>query len=231
MWGQAGSFVPFSKSADRRGGAALGRPVSVVAALTVGLEGAIPGKEVHKVSEGSGPQRRFGGGCAAAGVNGNCDSAVHPMDDNNGFLQLPGRDGRPIDGQWGGLLGGRYCFKRLIGVGTFAQIIEAEDTLSHAEPRKRVALKVTRAGMQGVGIQESQLLSFLARCPGFHGANVVEAHAAFELGEHWCVLCPALPITWALGAMCPRCAWADAGRPVWCAGAWSWSCCRAHCQT
>jgi hypothetical protein len=62
--------------------------------------------------------------------------------------------------------------------------------LSHTEPKKRVALKVTRAGMQGVGMQESQLLSFLARCPGFHGANIVEAHAAFAFGEHWSSLLP-----------------------------------------
>jgi len=202
-----GAFSLFSKSSRERRVASLGRPVSVVAALTAGLEGVIPpsrpavsaavrpGEDGHESgSPQKEPARRFSSGGAAAGVNGNCDGGANPLDDNNGFLQLPGRDGTPVDRQWGGLLGGRYCFKRLIGVGTFAQIIEAEDTMSYAEPRKRVALKVTRAGLQGVGMQESQLLAFLARSPGFHGANVVEAHAAFELGEHWC-FAPPLPIT------------------------------------
>jgi len=188
----SGAFSPFSKSSRERRVASLGRPVSVVAALTAGLEGVIP--DGHESgSPQKKPARRFSSRGAAAGVNGNCDGGANPLDDNNGFLQLPGRDGTPVDRQWGGLLGGRYCFKRLIGVGTFAQIIEAEDTMSYAEPRKRVALKVTRAGLQGVGMQESQLLAFLARSPGFHGANVVEAHAAFELGEHWCFAPP--PIT------------------------------------
>jgi hypothetical protein len=200
------AFSSFVQEKGRQG-AALARPLSVVAALTAGLESLVSGTDdgaEHGVDEGGGAvgpaglssplwgrqQRRFSSGGAAAGVSDIIDGTACPIDDNNGFLVLPGRDGRPLDGQWGGLLGGRYCFKRLIGVGTFAQIIEAEDTLSHAEPKKRVALKITRAGMQGVGMQESQLLSFLARCPGYHGAHVLEAHAAFPLGEHWCI--PAL---------------------------------------
>jgi hypothetical protein len=198
------AFAAFVKGANR-GGAALGRPLSVVAALTAGLEDVIPGAGGAPGAPGP-ALRRFGRGGAASGGGG--DDAG-PEDDNNGFLVLPGRDGRPLDGHWGGLLGGRYCFRRLIGVGTFAQIIEAEDTLSHAEPRKRVALKVTRAGMQGVGMQESQLLSFLSRCPGFHGANIVQAHAGFALGEHWCVVVrrwPGPPARLpAVGARCCRC--------------------------
>jgi serine/threonine protein kinase len=165
------AFEPFFKGVNR-GTAALGRPLSVVAALTAGLEDVIAAANKNR-----------GGAAAHEG----------PADDNNGFLVLPGRDGRPLEGHWGGLLGGRYSFRRLIGVGTFAQIIEAEDTLSHAEPKKRVALKVTRAGMQGVGMQESRLLSFLSRCPGFQGANIVQAHSAFALGEHWCMVMELLP--------------------------------------
>ena len=189
------SFSPYRGAGSReRGGGQLGRPVSLVAALTAGLEGVIPGVPEEE-EEGAG--REKGAGPSRAGLQPRFSregpggsSAPRPMDDNNGFLVLPGREGRPLEGDWGGLLGGRYCFKRLIGVGTFAQIIEAEDVLSHTEPKKRVALKVTRAGMQGVGMQESQLLSFLARCPGFHGANIVEAHAAFAFGEHWSSLLP-----------------------------------------
>ena len=175
-----GAFAAFAKDAYRRA-ASLRRPVSVVTALTAGLEGVIPGSSAPGMDgQGvpyGGMQRRFQREASS--------SSMCPVDDNNGFLVLPGRDGRPLEGDWGGLLGGRYCFKRLIGVGTFAQIIEAEDMLSQTEPKKRVALKVTRAGMQGVGMQESQLLSFLAGSPGFCGANIVEAHAAFALGEHW----------------------------------------------
>jgi hypothetical protein len=117
-------------------------------------------------------------------------------------------------------------------VGTFAQIIEAEDTLSHAEPRKRVALKVTRAGMQGVGMQESQLLSFLSRCPGFHGANIVQAHAGFALGEHWCVVVRRWPARAPAGGRRPQLPLPlpTAHFPVR-AGAWSWSCSRAPSPT
>ena len=173
MGHDGGAFTPYVSRAgvQTRESATLGRPLSLVVALTAGLEELGGGEE---------PTRRFLGGST-------------PADDNNGFLVLPGRDGRPLDGPWGGLLGGRYRFKRLIGVGTFAQIIEAEDTLSHGEPKKRVAIKVTRAGMQGAGMQEAQLLAFLKRCPGFHGANVVEAHAEFPLGEHWCLVMELLP--------------------------------------
>lgn len=176
-----GAFSAFVKDSEQRA-ATMKRPVSVVAALTAGLEGVIPGgkEDGQGAVEGSskgGVQRRLDRETSS--------SNLCPVDDNNGFLVLPGRDGRPLQGDWDGLLGGRYCFKRLIGAGTFAQIIEAEDVLSQTEPKKRVALKVTRAGMQGVGMQESQLLSFLARSPGFSGANIVEAQAAFALGEHW----------------------------------------------
>jgi hypothetical protein len=196
-WSPSGVFSPWVKSVDRRS-VALGRPVSIVSALTAGLEGVIPGSEGVTSSEladethgsgalsGSTRRSRLGLTTAVGSSDRNCDGAVCPVDDNNGFLVLPtGRDGRQMDGLFGGLIGGRYRYKRLIGMGTFAQILEAEDMLSRSEPRKRVAIKVTRAGMQVVGMQESQILSYLARCPGFHGSNVVEAYAAFELGEHW----------------------------------------------
>jgi hypothetical protein len=198
------AFSTFVNSRVDRHSAALGRPLSMVVALTAGLEGLISGargeaeEEKGPDSPKRGGQRHVSRGNAGEqlGATASCsaDSAARPIDDNNGFLVLPGRDGRALGHRhWGGLLGGRYCFKRLIGVGTFAQIMEAEDTLSQAEPKRRVAIKVTRAGMQGVGMQESQLLAHLSRCPGFLGANIVQASAAFPLADHWCMVMELMP--------------------------------------
>ena len=39
-------------------------------------------------------------------------------------------------------MGDRYSYRKLLGVGTFAQIFEAEDRLSNQPTRNKVAIKV-----------------------------------------------------------------------------------------
>eukprot|EP00960_Hanusia_phi_P037737 753088-Hanusia_phi.AAC.14 len=53
---------------------------------------------------------------------------------------------------------------------------------------ENVNLKVTRAGMQGVGIQESELLFEMSKRPGFEGSNIIYPYSAFEFEDHWCLV-------------------------------------------
>jgi serine/threonine protein kinase len=90
------------------------------------------------------------------------------------------------------LFGGRYRFVRLIGCGTFAQIIEAEDQYS-LPPMRRVAIKISQSGMTELGLQESSLHLALSRAEGFESFNIVKPIAGFKFREHFCLAMELLP--------------------------------------
>ena len=133
----------------------LGRPVSRLVTMTVGLEKLV-----------------------ATITNNIEDPGAGLYDDQGGFLVLPGGAVRakPV------ILGERYRLVRLLGMGTFAQTVEAEDELSNHQPKQRVAIKIMRSGLQEIGRREAELLHFLRRCPGFASANIVTAHSLFAMG-------------------------------------------------
>ena len=176
-----GGRIPSKRSAfgpwSRNSPLSVGRPLSFVRAATAGLEEMVT--RIRKRES-----RADGGG------QGLTSGALCLNDDANGFLHLPG--GSVFSAGSLEQLGGRYEVRGVLGKGTFAQILEAEDMMSAATPRQRVALKVTRAGMQGIGMQESQLLAQLSSCKGFTGANIVRAHAEFPFGDHWCMAMEAM---------------------------------------
>lgn len=161
--GQGGAGAPMMGESGRSAFAAwtrgvcsgLGRPVSRLVALTVGLE-----RMVTTLRDGEDQEQ--------AGL----------YDDLEGFLVLPGGAVRakPV------ILGGRYRLVRLLGMGTFAQTVEAEDELSNAQPKQRFAVKVMKSGLQEIGKRESELLHMLRRAPGFSSANIVTARSSFTMG-------------------------------------------------
>jgi len=159
------AFSPSFQSSD----SSVRRPLPLVCAATAGLQ-----QMVTNINKRQSPVK---------GEHGHAKGGACVYDDANGFLQLPG--GSVFAAGSLEQLGGRYEVRGLLGMGTFAQILEAEDMMSVSTPRQRVALKVTRAGMQGIGMQESQLLAYLSSCKGFAGANLLRMHAAFPFGEHW----------------------------------------------
>lgn len=177
----AGGRIPSKRSAfgpwSRGSPLSVGRPLSFTRAATAGLEEMVTRIRRRESRADGGGQRSTSG-------------ALCLNDDSNGFLHLPGASVFAA----GSLeqLGGRYEVLGVLGMGTFAQILEAEDMMSVASPRQRVALKVTRAGMQGIAMQESQLLAQLTSCKGFPGANIVRAHASFPFGDHWCMAMEAM---------------------------------------
>jgi serine/threonine protein kinase len=108
-------------------------------------------------------------------------------DDEQGFLNLSNLKSFH-------LFGGRYRFVRLIGCGTFAQIIEAEDQFS-LPPMRRVAIKISQSGMTELGLQESSLHLSLSRAEGFESFNIVQPIAGFKFREHCCLAMELLPIS------------------------------------
>jgi serine/threonine protein kinase len=120
-------------------------------------------------------------GYSKKGVNSNAS-----YDNEHGFLMLTklNRDSQ--------LFGGRYRFVRLIGCGTFAQIIEAEDQFS-LPPMRRVAIKISQSGMTDLGLQESSLHLALSRAEGFENFNIVQPFSGFLFQGHFCLAMELLP--------------------------------------
>jgi serine/threonine protein kinase len=142
----------------------LGRPLSRVVVMTAGLEKLM---------------------CSIRGgrASSTCNVSGHIFDDQSGFLVLPDeRSAEPV------VLGGRYRLIRLIGSGTFAQTMEAEDDLSPQVPRTRVAIKIIRSGLKGIAEREAELLHLLKHSPGFLSANIVQAFSAFRMLDHDCIV-------------------------------------------
>lgn len=142
----------------------LGRPVSRVVDVTVGLDGLLS--------------------AVRSGISRNVSEAEGLFDDDGGFLVLPSSAGRakPV------LLGGRYRVVRLLGTGTFAQTVEAEDFMLPHVPRARVAIKIVRSGMESIGEREAELLHLMRKSPGFPSANIVHAHSVFRVLSHECIV-------------------------------------------
>jgi serine/threonine protein kinase len=110
-------------------------------------------------------------------------------DDASGFLKFPSQDDSPSDSF---VLDSRYRLIRLIGQGTFAQLIEAEDQYS-VHPKRRVAIKIIRAGMTQLGLQESSLHFTLAREKGFGFCNIVHPISSFQFRNHFCLVMELFP--------------------------------------
>ena len=112
-------------------------------------------------------------------------------DDSDGFLVFPSKAERRHSSL---LFGGRYKFIKLIGQGTFAQIVEAEDQFSSplCHPR-RVAVKIIRSGLTPLGMQESCLHFALAREECFGCVNIVNPIAGFMFHEHHCLVMELFP--------------------------------------
>ena len=111
------------------------------------------------------------------------------LDDNDGFLKFLSSWECRIDML---VLGGRYKFIKLIGQGTFAQIVEAEDLYS-VSPKQRVAIKILRSGMTDLGLQECSLHLALSREEGFESCSIVRPISSFHHKNHFCLVMELLP--------------------------------------
>ncbi|KAM3576062.1 hypothetical protein VYU27_002093 [Nannochloropsis oceanica] len=84
------------------------------------------------------------------------------------------------------LILGRYRFVRLVGQGTFAQIICAEDTF---HPRRRhVAIKILNFHYAEIGKREALCLRLVHDSPGGPHAAVVRFHGVFDFMGHFCIV-------------------------------------------
>ena len=84
------------------------------------------------------------------------------------------------------LILGRYRFVRLVGQGTFAQIICAEDTF---HPRRRhVAIKILNFHYAEIGKREALCLRLVHESPEGPHAAVVRFHAVFDFMGHFCIV-------------------------------------------
>ncbi len=84
------------------------------------------------------------------------------------------------------LLLGRYRFVRLVGQGTFAQIVCAEDTF---HPRRRqVAIKILNLHYGEIGKREALCLRLVHDSPEGPHSGVVRFHAVFDFMGHFCIV-------------------------------------------
>ena len=86
------------------------------------------------------------------------------------------------------LLMGRYRFLRLVGQGTFAQIVRAEDTLHPG--RRQVAIKILNFHYGEIGKREALCLRVAHEAGGGEGphAAIVRLLGAFDFLGHFCLV-------------------------------------------